>query len=80
MGILPPTNNAVSLTNGGTGGFGNVDNAYAEAYIGHVHSNNVTTTTIVVPGSENYFEFKEDGLHFYDIVNQEEYKINMTKV
>lgn len=80
VGILPPTNNAVTLSNGGTGGFGNVDNAYAEAYIGNVHANNVTTTTIVVPGSENYFEFKEDGLHFYDIVNQEEYKINMTKV
>lgn len=78
--ILPPTNNAVTLSNGGTGGFGNVDNAYAEAYIGNVHANNVTTATIVVPGSENYFEFKEDGLHFYDIVNQEEYKINMTKV
>lgn len=80
VGILPPTNNAVTLSNGGTGGFGNVDNAYAEAYIGNVYANNVTTTTIVVPGSENYFEFKEDGLHFYDIVNQEEYKINMTKV
>ena len=80
VGILPPTNNAVTLSNGGTGKFGNVDNAYAEAYIGNVHANNVTTTTIVVPGSENYFEFKEDGLHFYDIVNQEEYKINMTKV
>lgn len=80
VGILPPTNNAVTLSNGGTGGFGNVDNAYAEAYIGNVHANNVTTATIVVPGSENYFEFKEDGLHFYDIVNQEEYKINMTKV
>ena len=80
VGILPPTNNAVTLSNGGTGKFGNVDNAYAEAYIGNVYANNVTTTTIVVPGSENYFEFKEDGLHFYDIVNQEEYKINMTKV
>lgn len=80
VGILPPTNNAVSLSNGGTGGFGNINNAYAEAYIGAVHANNVTTTTIVVPGSENYFEFKEDGLHFYDMVNQEEYKINMTKV
>lgn len=80
VGILPPTNNAVTLSNGGTGGFGNVDNAYAEAYIGDVHANNVTTTTIVVPGSENYFEFKEDGLHFYNMVNQEEYKINMTKV
>lgn len=80
VGILPPTNNAVSLSNGGTGGFGNINNAYAEAYIGDVHANNITTTTIVVPGSENYFEFKEDGLHFYDIVNQEEYKINMTKV
>lgn len=80
VGVLPPTNNAVSLSNGGTGGFGNINNAYAEAYIGVVHANNVTTTTIVVPGSENYFEFKEDGLHFYDIVNQEEYKINMTKV
>lgn len=80
VGILPPTNNAVTLSNGGTGGFGNVDNAYAEAYIGSVHANNVTTTTIIVPGSENYFEFKGDGLHFYDIVNQEEYKINMTKV
>lgn len=80
VGILPPTNNAVTLSNGGTGGFGNVDNAYAEAYIGNVHANNVTTATIVVPGSENYFEFKEDGLHFYDMVNQEEYKINMTKV
>lgn len=80
VGILPPTNDAVTLSNGGTGGFGNVDNAYAEAYIGNVHANNVTTATIVVPGSENYFEFKEDGLHFYDIVNQEEYKINMTKV
>lgn len=80
VGILPPTNDAVTLSNGGTGGFGNVDNAYAEAYIGNVHANNVTTATIVVPGSENYFEFKEDGLHFYDMVNQEEYKINMTKV
>lgn len=80
VGILPPTNNAVTLSNGGTGGLGNVDNAYAEAYIGNVHANNVTTATIVVPGSENYFEFKEDGLHFYDMVNQEEYKINMTKV
>lgn len=80
VGMLPPTNDAVSLSNGGTGGFGNINNAYAEAYIGSVYANNVTTTTIVVPGSENYFEFKEDGLYFYDIVNQEEYKLTMEKV
>lgn len=80
VGILPPTNNAVTLSNGGTGGFGNVNNAYAEAYIGNVHANNVTTTTIVVPGSENYFEFKEDGLYFWDIINQKKYKLTMQDV
>lgn len=71
-----------NLSNASTGAsfLGNESNAFKSAYIGDVHANNVTTTTIVVPGSENYFEFKEDGLHFYDIVNQEEYKINMTKV
>lgn len=79
-GIAPPLNDAVSLTNGGNGGLGTDDNAYAEAFIGSVFANIVTTTTIVVPNSENYFEFKEDGLYFYDIVNQEKYKINMTKV
>lgn len=79
-GIAPPLNDAVSLTNGGNGGLGTDDNAYAVAFIGSVFANIVTTTTIVVPNSENYFEFKEDGLYFYDIVNQEKYKINMTKV
>lgn len=43
VGILPPTNNAVSLSNGGTGGFGNINNAYAESYIGAMYTNEIRT-------------------------------------
>lgn len=43
VGILPPTNDAVSLSNGGTGGFGNINNAYAESYIGAMYTNEIRT-------------------------------------
>lgn len=80
VGVLPPTNDAVSLSNGGTGGFGNINNAYAEAYIGDVHANNIIVSKIPVKDSENYFEITADGMYFYDIVNQMKYKLTMEVV
>lgn len=80
VGILPPTNDAVALSNGGTGGFGNIDNAYAEAYIGDVHANNIIVSKIPVRDSGNYFEITADGMYFYDTINQIKYKLTMEVV
>lgn len=79
-GILPPMDGAVPLSNGGTGMFGNIDNAYAEAYIGDVHANNIIVSKIPVKDSENYFEIAADGMYFYDTVNQIKYKLTMEVV
>lgn len=80
VGMVPPTNDAVPLSNGGTGGFGNIDNAYAEAYIGDVHANNIIVSKIPVKDSQNYFEITANGMYFYDMVNQEKYKLTMEQV
>lgn len=79
-GILPPMDGAVSLSNGGIGVFGNIDNAYAEAYIGDVHANNIIVSKIPVKDSRNYFEITADGMYFYDTVNQIKYKLTMEVV
>lgn len=79
-GILPPMDGAVALSNGGIGVFGNIDNAYAEAYIGDVHANNIIVSKIPVKDSGNYFEITADGMYFYDTVNQIKYKLTMEVV
>lgn len=80
VGILPPMDGAVPLSNGGIGAFGNIDNAYAEAYIGDVHANNIIVSKIPVKDSGNYFEITADGMYFYDAVNQIKYKLTMEVV
>lgn len=80
VGVEPPTNNAVPLSNGGIGGFGNIDNAYAEAYIGDVHANNIIVSKIPVKDSQNYFEITANGMYFYDMENQKKYKLTMEQV
>lgn len=80
VGILPPMDGAVSLSNGGIGVFGNINNAYAEAYIGDVHANNIIVSKFPVKDSGNYFEITADGMYFYDTVNQIKYKLTMEVV
>ncbi len=80
VGILPPTNNAVPLTSGGIGGLGNIENAYAEAYISDVHANNILVSRFPVKDSQNYFEITANGMYFYDMENQKKYKLTMEQV
>ena len=73
-------NNNISLTQGGNGEIGSIDSAFAEAYIGDVHANNIIVSKIPVKDSENYFEITADGMYFYDTVNQMKYKLTMEQV